>query len=455
QGVKDTTWRAGTYNASSARDASSLAAFAASSLLCAAGSSIRARAPVPQLLASRPPPRAACPTSSPASPSTSASQKALAVVDFSSTAPLEHDREPPARAAAMGAWNIFRILGDLSHALSKCILILAIHRNRSAEGVSFITQGLYAVVFCTRYLDVFTERSTWNLLFKICYIVSSFYILAIMQWLYPRSRERELSWKMGAGVLGASLLLSPFVMMIFEKHWGFQWCMWVFSEILESACVLPQLLLLRQTTVPTVIDSFYLVALGSYRALYCVNWFVRELDSSGRPPDAVSVIFGIIQTALYIDFAWVYYTRQRVKLRGGGIVDADDMRRGWLLRRIFGKNVEAAEDDEESAPALGGEHDDGGRRRGGGRPKWGARGISVRADEGVLDTDRQNREDAADLDGAVDPDAKMQDPDELARALDDDDDDDEDDAAGPSSSPSQNGRGAVPSGIRGGDEWRE
>ncbi|POR37016.1 ER lumen protein-retaining receptor, partial [Tolypocladium paradoxum] len=365
--------------------------------------------------------------------------------------PLEHDREPPARPATMTAWNTFRIMGDLSHALSKCILILAIHRNRSAEGVSFITQGLYALVFCTRYLDVFTEPSTWNLVFKICYILSSFYILAIMQWFYPRSRERELSWKMGGGVLGVSLLLSPFVMMIFKKHWSFTTWMWVFSEILESACVLPQLLLLRQTTVPTVIDSFYLIALGSYRALYCVNWFVRGFDSSDRKPDAVSIIFGVIQTALYIDFAWVYYTRQRIKLRGGGIVDADDMRRGWLLRRIFGKHVEAAEDDEEGAPALGGEHGNDGRPRGG-RPKWGARGISVSADEGVLDTDRQNREDAADLDGAVDPDAKMRDPDELAKALDDDD---EDDAAGPSSSSSQNKGSAVPNGIRGGDEWRE
>jgi hypothetical protein len=31
--------------------------------------------------------------------------------------------------------QIFRILGDCSHILSKCILIFAIHRNRSAEGV--------------------------------------------------------------------------------------------------------------------------------------------------------------------------------------------------------------------------------------------------------------------------------------------------------------------------------
>lgn len=32
-------------------------------------------------------------------------------------------------------YNVFRILGDVSHALSKCILIWAIHRNKSAEGM--------------------------------------------------------------------------------------------------------------------------------------------------------------------------------------------------------------------------------------------------------------------------------------------------------------------------------
>lgn len=230
-----------------------------------------------------------------------------------------------------------------------------------------------------------------------------------------------------------------------------QW-MWVFSEILEAGCILPQLLLLRQTTVPTVINSFYLLALGSYRALYILNWFVRELDMRGQKPDAVAVIFGCIQTALYVDFAWVYYTRQRVKLRGGGVVDADDLRRGWLLRRIFGKNADS-HDDEESAPALGG--NDGRESRRPSRPGWGARGISVSADEDVFHDD-QHRDDEG-LQERVDPDAKMQDPDELAKALDDDDDDGDDvgdeegTATASSSKPSKN----VPNGMRSGDEWRE
>lgn len=113
-------------------------------------------------------------------------------------------------------------MGDLSHMLSKCILIFAIHRNRSAEGVSLITQILYALVFCTRYLDVFSENSAWNFVFKIFYILSSFYILGVMQWVYARSREREIAWKIGAIILGGSFVLSPFVMMIFEGSWGFR-----------------------------------------------------------------------------------------------------------------------------------------------------------------------------------------------------------------------------------------
>ena len=31
-------------------------------------------------------------------------------------------------------WNVFRIMADVSHTLSKCILIFSIHSNKSAEG---------------------------------------------------------------------------------------------------------------------------------------------------------------------------------------------------------------------------------------------------------------------------------------------------------------------------------
>ncbi|KAK9777485.1 putative ER lumen protein retaining receptor-domain-containing protein [Seiridium cardinale] len=342
--------------------------------------------------------------------------------------------------------NIFRVLGDLFHAASKCILIFAIHRNRSSEGVSMITQVLYTVVFLTRYTDIFTETSDWNLLFKLFYIASSIYIIVIMRYRYPRTRETELAWKLGAAVLGGSLLLSPFAMLIFEKktNWGFFTWHWDFSEILESVCVLPQLLLLRQTTVPTVLNSGYILTLGSYRALYIPNWIWRYLSKDDHPP-TISVVFGIIQTAFYIDFAWVYYTRQRVKLRNGGIVDADDMRRGWLLDRIFGKRFDSVPDDEESAPALGGNGNTSSSTR---RSKWGVRGISISADDDTHEHETSHGHE----DFSADPDAKMQDPDELARALDDDDDGEDTPAA---SSASSHTAAGTSNGVSNGSEWRD
>ena len=155
--------------------------------------------------------------------------------------------------------------------------------------------------------------------------------------------------------------------------------LWSFSIILESVCVLPQLILLRQTTVPTVIDSFYLLTLGSYRGFYILNWITRAARKDPHEPDIVAEIFGIIQTAFYVDFAWVYYTRQRVKLRNGGVVDSDDLSRGWLLSQLFRCNAECLSEEDgtvndgvpSAAPGTGG------RSQG----KWGIRGISISADD--------------------------------------------------------------------------
>lgn len=148
--------------------------------------------------------------------------------------------------------------------------------------------------------------------------------------------------------------------------------------------MLPQLLLLRQTTVPTVIDSFYLATLGSYRAFYIVNWIIR--GATKKPNDPISIIFGCVQTALYIDFAWVYFTRQRVKLRGGSVVDADDLSKGWIVKRLLGRQAIEEDEDEESAPGFD-HHDGAADRPKHGTQRWGPRGISVSADDTTRETE--------------------------------------------------------------------
>ena len=146
--------------------------------------------------------------------------------------------------------------------------------------------------------------------------------------------------------------------------------------------------------MPTVIDSFYLLTLGCYRFFYIPNWIL--IHSEGGKVPTVSLIFGIIQTAFYLDFAWVYYTRQRVKLRNGALVDSEDFTKGWLVNRILSRagfkgndydgpvDGRAGRTDPEFG--LGDDEDDEGApasrpRRVGSQGGWGKRGISVSADD--------------------------------------------------------------------------
>lgn len=156
---------------------------------------------------------------------------------------------------------------------------------------------------------------------------------------------------------------------------------------------MPQLLLLRQTTVPTVIDSFYLVTLGSYRAFYILNWILQVINprrfGNGRF-EFIAPTFGVIQTAFYVDFAYVYWTRQRVKLRNGGVVDSEDLSRGWLVGKIMKRG--ASEPDEEDRVIADGSDNGYPRQNVGSRAQWGARGISVSADEGLLETPQPQKQ---------------------------------------------------------------
>lgn len=149
--------------------------------------------------------------------------------------------------------------------------------------------------------------------------------------------------------------------------------------------------MLRQTSVPTVIDSYYLVTLGSYRAFYVLNWIVRATDKNDIPLliHPIAVIFGVVQTLLYLDFAWVYWSRQRVKLRAGGVVDSDDFRNSWLLRMIFGQRTtgglnDNVDDDHDDHVEDGLENGNATHPRRKGRGRWGARGVSISADDDAV-----------------------------------------------------------------------
>ncbi|CAD0085460.1 unnamed protein product [Aureobasidium vineae] len=278
----------------------------------------------------------------------------------------------------MVALNPFRVLGDVSHTVSKCILIWSIHTNKSAEGA-------YLLVTAAQALKVF-------------YISTSLYIVFLMTRVYARTREREKAWKMGLWSVLGSVVCAPVVAAIFMQKTPFSSKGWF------------ELLLLRQTSVPTVIDSFYLATLGSYRAFYILNWILRSFTEDRHDSIfPISFTFGVIQTLFYFDFAWVYWTRQRVKLRYGGVVDGDDISRGWLISKVIGRRGNTEQDDDDDA-GLAGQEEGIIRPASNNHRAWGPRGISVSADDGTHEAEHTRLADPAAFEDDYEDDAVVVSP---------------------------------------------
>lgn len=83
--------------------------------------------------------------------------------------------------------------------------------------------------------------------------------------------------------------------------------LWTYSIYLEAVAIMPQLFMVSRTGEAETITSHYLFALGSYRALYILNWIYRYYTEDFL--DMIVIIAGIVQTILYCDFFYLYITK--------------------------------------------------------------------------------------------------------------------------------------------------
>ncbi|RCK58944.1 ER lumen protein-retaining receptor [Candida viswanathii] len=200
--------------------------------------------------------------------------------------------------------NIFRFFGDLSHLASIFILLYAIEQNRSTNGLSLKTQALYVVVYLTRYLDLFTKfYSAYNTLLKIVFIGSSVYTVYVMLYKYKKPIQEDIDTFPVRYLVGGAALAS----LIFTHKYTFGEVVWSFSLWLEAVAIIPQLYILQKTGEAENITTHYIFALGIYRALYIPNWIYRYFAEGHF--DFVSVLSGLLQTAVYSDFFYIYYTK--------------------------------------------------------------------------------------------------------------------------------------------------
>ncbi|KAL7624302.1 endoplasmic reticulum retention protein [Parahypoxylon ruwenzoriense] len=201
--------------------------------------------------------------------------------------------------------NIFRVLGDFSHLASILILLHKMTELNGCSGISFKSQALYLMVYITRYLDLFSTTSIYNIIFKILFIGSQGYIVFLMTTKYKPTHDPNLDTFRVQYLLGGAAVLA----ILLPYKYTLSEILWAFSIWLESVAILPQLFMLQRTGEAEVITTHYLFALGIYRTLYIPNWIYRYFAEPNHQVDWIAIVAGIIQTILYSDFFWIYYQK--------------------------------------------------------------------------------------------------------------------------------------------------
>ncbi|XP_060565710.1 ER lumen protein-retaining receptor 2 isoform X2 [Ruditapes philippinarum] len=200
--------------------------------------------------------------------------------------------------------NFFRLCGDMSHLLAILLLLLKMWKSRSVAGISGKSQILFALVFTTRYLDLFTSFiSVYNTTMKVFFIASSYVtVYFIYQHFKPTYDSNHDTFRV-------EFLVVPVGGLAFLVNHEFSplEILWTFSIYLESVAILPQLFMVSKTGEAETITSHYLFALGSYRALYLLNWIYRYYFEGFF--DLIAVVAGCVQTILYCDFFYLYITK--------------------------------------------------------------------------------------------------------------------------------------------------
>jgi ER lumen protein retaining receptor len=200
--------------------------------------------------------------------------------------------------------NIFRLIGDLSHLFAIFILLTKIWKTRSCAGISGRSQILFALVFITRYLDLFTHYiSLYNSIMKCFYLASSIGTIYLMFSKFKATYDRNHD------TFRVEFLLIPCAILALLVNHEFEVLeiLWTFSIYLESVAILPQLFMISKTGEAASITSHYLFALGTYRALYILNWIYRYYGEGFY--DLIAIVAGIVQTVLYCDFFYLYITK--------------------------------------------------------------------------------------------------------------------------------------------------
>ncbi|KAG1659893.1 hypothetical protein FOA52_006599 [Chlamydomonas sp. UWO 241] len=198
----------------------------------------------------------------------------------------------------------------MAHLLSFIVLLLKINATKSCRGISLKTQELYTLVFICRYADIFWNYfSLYNTIMKVVFLTASFAILYFMR-LHPIVK---VTYDAEQDSFRYLFLLLPCAVLalLFHKEWAPFEVVWGFSIYLEAVAILPQLVLLQRTQNIDNLTGNYVFLLGSYRALYILNWITRYATETHYKHEYIVWVSGVVQTIIFADFFYYYLTSWR------------------------------------------------------------------------------------------------------------------------------------------------
>jgi len=207
-------------------------------------------------------------------------------------------------------FNLFRICGDLMHLASIFILMLKMLSAKNCRGISLKTQLLYAIVFLTRYLDLFWNFSSlYNWVMKVFFIATACTVVYMMKFRKPYCDTYDS--RMDSFSLAYIIAPCAVLALIINEEFSIFEILWTFSIYLEAIAIIPQLFMVhgyakQQNGFVENLTSHYVFTLGGYRAMYLLNWIWRVFTESGYR-NWIVWIAGLVQTAIYCDFFYYYF----------------------------------------------------------------------------------------------------------------------------------------------------
>ena len=195
--------------------------------------------------------------------------------------------------------------------MAELALLIGLRSKRTAVGLSVQTQELLLIVFLTRYLDVFDSSSGVNCIVKLGCILFTVSLILMVRSIEPfKTSCSTFQSETGFGHY-RNIVLPCFVLTViaYLLVGPLSWIetSWVFSVLLETVAMVPQVFLLRRYGETEGVPVSYVFLLAVFRGLFVLNYiyrffYDRYFDSVGL----IEHIFAFLHTVVYCVLFSVY-----------------------------------------------------------------------------------------------------------------------------------------------------